>query len=64
MKTQINHPALSKINGVAILILAVGVANTAGWIPQEYHEHALTAATLLAPALIVVARTWFTAPKS
>lgn len=63
MKTKINHPALSKINAAAGLMLVVGVANTAGWIPPEWQEHALAAATLVGPAVIVLWRTWFTAPK-
>ena len=62
MKTKINHPALSKINAAAGLMLAVGVANTAGWIPADYQTHALSAATLAGPAVVILWRTWFTAP--
>ena len=61
-KTKINHPALSKINAAALLMLIVGVCNTAGWIPPEWRETALAAATLLGPVAVMTWRTWFTAP--
>ena len=63
MKTKINHPALSKINAAALLMLIVGITNTLGWVPPEWQGHALAAATLLGPVAVMVWRTWFTAPK-
>ena len=63
MKTQINSPAVSKINWLAIIVALVNIAAVAGYIPTEYVAHVLTIVNILGPALIIVARTWFTAPK-
>lgn len=64
MKTVINDPAWSKINWTALVVLIIGIINTMGWIPPAWQQHALSAATLLGPVLIIVFRTKFTAPNA
>jgi len=64
MKTRINHPVASKINGLAIAILAIGIANEVGYIPDQWHTYAIEAATLPAPVLVVISRSFFTAPTA
>lgn len=64
MKTEtivINTAARSKINWLALMIAAVNITAALGYIPQEYIVHVLTLVNTLGPALIMVARTWFTA---
>lgn len=60
MKVTINPPAFSKINWLALIIALVNIAAVAGLIPQAYVIHILTVVNTVGPALIVVARTWFT----
>jgi len=63
MKTELNQPLGSKINWTALAVLAIGVANTAGWIPVAWRDLALEAATIVLPILIMLWRTKFTDPK-
>ena len=58
-----NHPAMSKINWLAFAIALVNIGAAAGYIPSDYVAHVLAMVNTLGPALIMVARTWFTAPK-
>ena len=63
MKSKINTPAASKINMVAIATFGIGLAIQAGVIPEEMRATLVQFATLAAPPLIFVFRTWFTEPK-
>jgi len=58
-----NHPALSKINWLAFVIAAVNMVAAMGYIPADYHLATLGLVNSIGPALIMVARTWFTGPK-
>ncbi len=63
MKTEINSPAVSKINWTALAIVAINVAVIAGYVPEEYEVQLATLVNIVGPALIVVFRTKFTNPK-
>ncbi len=58
-----NHPVVSKINWLALVIAAINIVAVAGFIQKEYVPHILSIVNTVGPVLIVVARTWFTAPK-
>ena len=62
MKADINHPALSKINWLAFLIALVNMGAAMGYIPADYQVATLGLVNSSGPALIMIARTWFTAP--
>ena len=64
MKIKMNDPVWSKINWTASAVLAIGVANTLGVIPPEWQAHAIDAATIVLPVLIVLWRTKFTEPTT
>ena len=55
-----NSPIQSKINWSALVLLGVGIALKAGYLPAEYEAEITEAAYILMPALIIVFRTWFT----
>ena len=60
MTTKINPPAQSKINWIALVIAGVNIVAALGYLPQAYGAPILTVVNTLGPALIMVARTWFT----
>ena len=57
----INRPVVSKINWLALILTLINIAAVAGFIPQAYVIHILSVVNIVGPALIMVARTWFTA---
>lgn len=62
MKTEVNHPAQSKINYTALLIQAVALLAIFDVIPAEAEQPVVEITMLVGPALIQIWRTWFTKP--
>ena len=63
MKTEINPAARSKINWLAAMIALVNLAAALEYLPDTAVGPVLALVNTLGPALIVDARTWFTAPR-
>lgn len=62
MKTEINHPKVSKINWTALVMALVGIAVAFDLIPEDAEEPIVTATLTVGPVLIGTFRTWFTQP--
>ena len=58
-----NPATQSKINWTALAVALVNVAAVLGYIPDELESSVVTLVNILGPSLIVVFRTWFTAPR-
>lgn len=63
MKLAINKPSASKINYTALAGIVVGAMSALGVIPEDQSAPLLEAVTIAGGALIVIFRTFFTAPE-
>lgn len=61
-KYEINQPKNSKINAIAIVTFALGIAVTSGLMPQELADKLNELALLVFPVIVFILRTWFTNP--
>lgn len=55
-----NNPTVSKINWLAIIIAGVNIVAMMGYIPIDISGQVVIIVNTVGPALIVIARTWFT----
>jgi len=62
MKTEINPPAMSKINATAALQAIGNLLVVLGYVPADVAIEAMAAINIIGPMLIAVFRTWFTKP--
>lgn len=58
-----NHPTVSKINWTALITQVVTILFLAGVIPAKYETAVVAIIGIVAPSLVQVFRTWFTAPR-
>ena len=63
MKTKVNPPHKSKINGAQVASMLIGLLIAFGLIPPEWEEEALAAVAGLIPIFTIWARTFGTVPK-
>lgn len=54
------HAAKSKVNWTQMVVFGIGIAITAGWIPEQYEDDLVGIALLAMPPIVIALRSHFT----